>query len=471
MIAQGSSDFPNKDSVDYVLDEPASSQPSMDAVHAENGGLEGLYEEEENIVKESMDWRAQLTVRSTLVGLATGFLITFISLTIGLSGTGVVPGFSVTASLVGFAIMKPVTALMIKFSNKVIPFNKQENCIIQAIATSVQSLVHALGVSSWLWALSDNVAAQMDHGITSYDEMQAALQNGTLVLENTIDLSIGTMIGLAYLVAFTGVLIVTVFRKLYIVELELPFPSPTATAVMINSFFTEAGKKLAEAQLAAFGKWTIISFCMSIFNWMFTRNRCPSLSYIPFFGINAYNKGWDLNIGSYINFIGVGLILSPGTSFSIVFGAIVSYGIVYPILWDKGGTAEELAAGTAWFDQSASDMSGFYGYKVMFCMMILLADGLFALILMSYIGVKGFLASRRKKSEGVHDERDLAASIRAKESLTEREHRINIRCFTEDHISNKYMGASARQQNIKAKTETRKVNQGKTNVKCEFHQV
>eukprot|EP00516_Mucochytrium_quahogii_P004410 CAMPEP_0203753208 /NCGR_PEP_ID=MMETSP0098-20131031/7007_1 /ASSEMBLY_ACC=CAM_ASM_000208 /TAXON_ID=96639 /ORGANISM=" , Strain NY0313808BC1" /LENGTH=720 /DNA_ID=CAMNT_0050643701 /DNA_START=60 /DNA_END=2219 /DNA_ORIENTATION=+ len=401
----------------------------------ECGSNMGSLEEEELIVASSMDWKRQLTPRALLVGIMTGFLITFISLTIGLAGTGVVPGFSVTASLIGYAIMKPVTAISIRFWNKVHPFTKQENCIIQAIATSIQSLVSGLGCSSWLWALHENVAAQMDLGINDYDEFLAYKANHTEPLPNTIELTVGTMSAIAYLMAFTGVLIVTVFRKMYIIELALPFPSPTATAVMINSFFTETGRALAEAQLSSFGRWTVFSFTVSVFNWVFTRNNCASISKIPLFGIKAYSAGWSLNLGSYINFVGVGLILSPGTSFSIVFGAILSYGIVYPTIWAKGGTAEEAAAGTAWFDQDAYDMAGFYGYKVMFCMMILLADGLFALGLMSYVGVSSFLASRKKSNE-------VEAETSINETEMEREHRINIRCFTEDFIDNRWIGAA-----------------------------
>jgi OPT family oligopeptide transporter len=411
-----------------------------------------LGESEDEIVARGLDWREQLSVKSVLIGTFTGILIIFISLNISLSGAGISPGYSVVSALIGYSVMKPLTMFAQKFWNKTIPFTPQENCIMQAIATSIQSLVHSLGVSAWFWALNENSAAQLDLGISTYAEFMVYKATHPLPLPNTVPANFGNMCGMAFLTAFTGVLIVALFRRLYIIDLDLPFPSPTATAVMIQQFFTTEGRELADRQLKWFTNISIGTFSWAGFNWLTSAEGCASYGRIPIFGLAAVGKSWYLNWNDYLNFLGIGLIMTENVTFSIFVGSVLTYGIVYPILWDTGLPQQPADVSQAeidqmvedggyWFYQGAgSSMDGFYGYKVMWGMIILLADGLFAICVMLNIFFQQWRKKKNsnkielQKSSGDSDKELSADEVRAK-----RDRRINERIFLEDGFNNKIL--------------------------------
>merc|ERR1712113_743708 len=99
-------------------------------------------------------------------------------------------------------------------------------------------------------------------------------------------------------------------------------------------------------------------------------------------------------MGSYLQFFGIGMILTPTISYSIVLGGILSYGGLFPWIYYNYGLDSEalgLEAGQNdtqieallqdtdryWFDMQAGGMDGFYGYKIMWGLALMLGDGLF----------------------------------------------------------------------------------------------
>lgn len=54
------------------------------------------------------------------------------------------------------------------------------------------------------------------------------------------------MIGFLFVVSFVGLLALLPLRKIMIVDYKLPYPSGTATAVLINGFHTPRGDKMAK---------------------------------------------------------------------------------------------------------------------------------------------------------------------------------------------------------------------------------
>merc|ERR1719261_98358 len=191
--------------------------------------------------------------------------------------------------------------------------------------------------------MHENTAGKVDLGITKYSEFLAFKEANPdrFPLPNTISLDVGSMIGLAMLISFTGVLCVTFFRKLYIVDLELPFPSPTATAVLINGFFTKEGRELAARQLKWFKIVALVTFLATFYTWLTSQGpgeeTCSSFSKVPLFGLAAISYGLYLNMGSYLQFFGIGMILTPTISYSIVLGGILSYGGLFPWIYYNYG--------------------------------------------------------------------------------------------------------------------------------------
>jgi len=433
-------------------------------------------ESEREMLERALNWRAQMTPRAVFVGALTGIVCTFVALNLGLTGAGISPGYSMIAAIIGYAIMKPLTTVAMKCWNGVAEFTPEENCVIQGVATSVQSFTHALGLTSWFFAMHENTAAKVDLGIETYEEfLEFKANNPTAFpLPNTIPLDLGNMIGLAMLISFTGVLTVTFFRKLYIVDLKLPFPSPTATAVLINGFFTKEGRDLAKKQLKVFKITAFIVFLLTFYVWLTSNGGvdangrsigCDSFNKIPIFGLMAVSYGWYLNFGSYLQFFGVGMILTPTISYSIVLGGILSYGSLFPWIYYNFGfdstdlrsslqnqTEEVIQAAIdaeidsnddLWFDLEAGGMDGFYGYKIMWGLAMMIGDGLFALCLMGYILFSQYRKKNRDKTSALTRPKSTTSEetdqVSESETEAEREFRINAMVFTSDNFDNRIL--------------------------------
>jgi OPT family oligopeptide transporter len=426
-------------------------------------------EDEKHILARALDWRSQMTPRALFVGAITGIICTFVALNLGLTGAGIAPGYSLIAAIIGYAIMKPLTKVSMQVCNGVAEFTREENCVIQGVATSVQSFTHALGLTSWFFAMHENTAAKVDLGFEKYADFVEFKENNPdrFPLPNTIPLDVGSMIGLAMLISFTGVLCVTFFRKLYIVDLKLPFPSPTATAVLINGFFTKEGRDLAARQLKWFKVAAVATFVATFYVWLTSEGpgeqTCSSFNKIPLFGLAAISYGWYLNAGSYLQFVGIGMILTPTISYSIVLGGILSYGGLFPWIYhtyglDSNGLNETQVESALedtdryWFDQDAGGMDGFYGYKIMWGLALMIGDGLFALCLMGYILVSQYRAKKngdhssattRPKSArngpALSDGQESEDSVFEPESDEDREFRINALVFTSDNFDNRIL--------------------------------
>merc|ERR1719223_13768 len=108
------------------------------------------------------------------------------------------------SAIIGYVIMKPLIQVSIKLSNSVAEFTREENCVIQGVATSVQSFTHALGLTSWFFAMHENTAAKVDLGFEKYANFVEFKENNPdrFPLPNTISLDVGNMIGLAMLISF-----------------------------------------------------------------------------------------------------------------------------------------------------------------------------------------------------------------------------------------------------------------------------
>ncbi|KAK1319144.1 putative metal-nicotianamine transporter YSL6 [Acorus calamus] len=157
--------------------------------------------------------------------------------------------------------------------------------------------------------------------------------------------SLGWMIGFMFVVSFLGLFSLVPLRKVMVLDYKLTYPSGTATALLINSFHTHTGAELA---------------------------------------------------GFYFDFsptyIGCGLICPHIVNCSVLLGAIISWGFLWPFISQYAGD---------WYpaDLGSNDFKGLYGYKVFIAIALILGDGLYNLIKIILLTTREICDKRSKQSD------------------------------------------------------------------------
>ncbi|KAL8109300.1 putative metal-nicotianamine transporter YSL7 isoform X2 [Apium graveolens] len=176
------------------------------------------------------------------------------------------------------------------------------------------------------------------------------------------------MIGFLFVVSFLGLFSVVPLRKIMIIDFKLIYPSGTATAHLINSFHTPQGARLAKKQVKALGKFFSFSFVWGFFQWFFTAGDACGFKEFPTFGLEAYRNKFFFDFSA--TYVGVGMICPYLINVSLLLGAIISWGIMWPLIEDRKGH---------WYpaDLSPSSLNGLQGYKVFIAIAMILGDGLY----------------------------------------------------------------------------------------------
>lgn len=302
--------------------------------------------------KQVPPWQKQLTLRAFVVSFVLGILFTFIVMKLNLT-TGIIPSLNVSAGLLGFFFVKTWTTLLSKSGLLKQPFTRQENTVIQTCVVATSGIAFSGGFGSYLFGMSDIVAKQSK-------EANAA--------QNIKNPQIHWMIGFLFVVSFLGLFSVVPLRKIMIIDFKLIYPSGTATAHLINSFHTPQGARLAKKQVKALGKFFSFSFAWGFFQWFFTAGDACGFQEFPTFGLEAHRNKFFFDFSA--TYVGVGMICPYLINVSLLLGAILSWGIMWPLIEDRKGH---------WYpaDLSPSSLSGLQGYKVFIAIAMILGDGLY----------------------------------------------------------------------------------------------
>ncbi|KAL6556245.1 Metal-nicotianamine transporter ysl1 [Orobanche gracilis] len=152
-----------------------------------------------------------------------------------------------------------------------------------------------------------------------------------------------------------------------IIDYELSFPSGMATAVLINGFHSR-GDKMAEKQVRGFLKSFSFSFLWGFFQWFYTAKEECGFSQFPTFGLHAWKQTFYFDFS--LTYVGTGMICPHVVNLSLLLGAVLSYGMMWPLFRSLKGE---------WFpaDVSESSMKSLNGYKVFISIALLLGDGLY----------------------------------------------------------------------------------------------
>ncbi|KAM2655222.1 hypothetical protein EV1_010897 [Malus domestica] len=318
-------------------------------------------------------WTKQITVRSMVTSFILSIVFNFIVCKLNLT-TGVIPSLNVAAGLLGFAVVKGYTAMIDKCGFLKQPFTRQENTVIKTCVVASSGIAFSSGTASYLLGMSAKIAAQGDEGNTPI---------------NIKKLDVGWMIGFLFAVSFVGLFSIMPLRKMMIMKYKLTYPSGTATAYLINSFHTPKGAKLAKKQVAVLFKTFCFTFVFAFFQWFFAAADGCGFSSFPTFGLKAYAHKFYFDFSS--TYVGVGMICPIMVNVSLLVGAIISWGIMWPLIETKKGI---------WYNAnlSASSLHGIQGYRVVFiAIAMMLGDGLFHVIYMLFMTTKSLMTHRSEK--------------------------------------------------------------------------
>ncbi|KAK9117880.1 hypothetical protein Scep_015973 [Stephania cephalantha] len=351
--------------------------------------------------KEVPKWKDQLTIRAFVVSLFLGVLFSFIVMKLNLT-TGIIPSLNVSAGLLGFFFVKTWTKFIEKSGLLRQPFTRQENTVIQTCIVAASGIAFSGGFGNYLLGMSDRVANQI------IEDRNA---------ENIKNPSLGWMIGFLFIVSFIGLFSVVPLRKIMIIDYKLTYPSGTATAHLINSFHTPEGAKLAKKQVRALGKFFSFSFLWGFFQWFFTAGDDCGFRNFPTFGIKALQNTFFFDFSA--TYVGVGMICPHIINVSVLLGAIISWGLMWPLIEAKKGD---------WYsaDLEPKSLHGLQGYKVFIAIAMILGDGAYNFLMVLGRTIFSLIHQHRKD--------DAARLSFANDSSVSFDDQTRIKLFLKDQI-------------------------------------
>ncbi|CAA0813053.1 Metal-nicotianamine transporter YSL3 [Striga hermonthica] len=355
----------------------------------ENSKSDSATTQHEEDLKRLPPWTKQITARGVFASLAIGIVYSIVVTKLNLT-TGLVPNLNVSAALLAFVFVRTWTKLLEKAGFVTMPFTRQENTIIQTAAVACYSIAVGGGFGSYLLALDRNTYEKAGF------DAEGNSPKGYKVLKPD------WMIGFCFVVSFVGLLALVPLRKIMIIDYKLPYPSGTATAVLINGFHTAKGDKMAKKQVHGFMKFFSLSFVWSFFQWFYSGGKQCGFMNFPTFGLKAWRQTFYFDFS--MTYVGAGMICSHIVNLSLLLGAVLSYGIMWPLISEKKGV---------WFPQDIkeSSMKSLSGYKVFIAVALILGDGL-------YNFVKTMLVTFRSMHFSLIKKRNLVAAVNNSNNTT-----------------------------------------------------
>ncbi|KAL6541400.1 putative metal-nicotianamine transporter ysl6 [Orobanche gracilis] len=312
-------------------------------------------------------WEEQITIRGLLVSAILGTLFCIITHKLNLT-VGIIPSLNVSAGLLGFFFVKSWTGFMSKLGFSVQPFTRQENTVIQTCVVACYGLAFSGGFGSYLLSMDEKTYKLIGE---DYPGNRA---------EDVKNPGLLWMIGFMFVVSFLGLFSLVPLRKVMVLDYKLTYPSGTATAMLINSFHTNTGAELAKKQVSSLGKYLSLSFCWSCFKWFFSGvgDSC-GFDNFPSLGLTLFKNTFYFDFSP--TYVGCGLICPHIVNCSVLLGAIISWGFLWPFISQRAGD---------WYpaDLGSNDFKGLYGYKVFIAISLILGDGLYNLVKIISVTVK-----------------------------------------------------------------------------------
>ncbi|KAL6349262.1 hypothetical protein AAG906_033918 [Vitis piasezkii] len=309
-------------------------------------------------------WTKQITVRGVIASIVIGSMYSVIAMKLNLT-VGLTPNLNISAALLAFVFIRTWTKLLHKTGFVTTPFTRQENTMIQTCSVACYSIAVGGGFGSYLVGLNRKTYELA--GIDTEGNSPTSIKEPGL----------GWMIGFLFLVCFVGLFVLIPLRKVMIIDYRLTYPSGTATAVLINGFHSQ-GDKLAKKQVRGFMKFFSMSFLWGFFQWFFTGKEECGFAQFPTFGLQAWKQTFYFNFS--MTYVGTGMICSHLVNLSLLLGAVLSWGLMWPLIGSLKGE---------WFPRNLPDssMKSLNGYKVFISVSLILGDGLYNFVKVLYFSI------------------------------------------------------------------------------------
>lgn len=326
-------------------------------------------------------WTEQITVRGIIVSIIIGAIYSVIAMKLSLS-TGLVPNLNVSAALFAFVLIRTWLKVIQVAGFTTKPFTRQENTMIQTCAVACFSIAQAGGFASYLLALNRKIYELS--GVDTAGNFPSAIKQP----------GFGWMSGFLFLVCFVGLFVLIPLRKIMIIDLQLPYPTGLATAVLINGFHTQ-GDQMARKQIRGFFKYFSFSFLWAFFKWFYAAKDTCGFAQFPTFGLQAWKHTFFFDFST--TFVGAGMIVPHLVNLSLLLGAVLSQGIMWPLISRLKGE---------WFPATVeeSSMKSLYGYKVFIPVVLILGDGLYNFVKVLGSTIINIRSTLAKKSDATTDD-------------------------------------------------------------------
>ncbi|TVU29011.1 hypothetical protein EJB05_20553, partial [Eragrostis curvula] len=266
-----------------------------------------------------LPWREQLTLRGMVVALVIGFVYSVIVLKLILSG-GVVPTLNVSAALLAFLALRGWTLVLERLGITTRPFTRQENTVVETCAVACYGIAYG-SQSSVHFPLLLNTSGGFGSTFPALGKKMYELAGNSSAANvpgSYKDPAFGWMAALLVAMCFGGLLSLIPLRKVLVIDYKLTYPSGTATAVLINGFHTKQGDK---------------------------------------------NAKFFFDFG--LTYVGAGMICSHLVNLSALLGAIISWGIMWPLIManeDKTMALDDIQRNEVFNKDSFPSWAAYTGY-------------------------------------------------------------------------------------------------------------
>ncbi|KAL7160613.1 hypothetical protein ABFS83_01G108000 [Erythranthe nasuta] len=352
--------------------------------------LDGVNNDDEDL-KRVQPWNKQITVRGVIASILIGSIFSVIAMKLNLT-TGITPNLNASAALLAYIFIKAWTKLVHKIGMVSAPFTKQENTMIQTCVVACYSIAVGGGFGSYLLGMNIKTF-ELSGGQSTEGNTPSSIKEP----------GIGWMTGFLFLVCFIGLFVLIPLRKILIIDYKLTFPSGMATAVLINGFHTR-GDKMAKKQVRGFIKSFSMSFLWGFFQWFYTATEQCGFSQFPTFGLQARKQTFYFDFS--LTYVGTGMICSHIVNLSLLLGAVLSYGMMWPLITKLKGD---------WFpsDMPETSMKSLNGYRVFISIALLLGDGLYNFVKILRITIVNVHSrfnakNRNSAARGANEEKGLS---------------------------------------------------------------
>uniref|UniRef100_A0A0E0L075 Uncharacterized protein n=1 Tax=Oryza punctata TaxID=4537 RepID=A0A0E0L075_ORYPU len=290
-----------------------------------------------------------VTLRAMAVAVLLGIVFCFVGMRIQMM-TGFVPALNMPVTVLSFFLLKLLARQLHKWRLTVVPFTRQENMFLITCVITSLNLAITGGFATALPGMGTIVAKTLADDLDPRDIIDY-IPTGKLIIY-------------FFLIGMAGVFSNIPLNQVMIIDYQLLFPTGSVIGHLINSFHTPEGYDYFQSSGCGFSSF-------------------------PTFGLELYKRRFYIDFSA--TYIGVGMMCPHIVNFGLLFGAIISWGFLYPYLETKHGE---------WYQtDSASNLDGLNGYKVFISVTLIVTDGLINFLILVTSAAINFYHIRQQQQQ------------------------------------------------------------------------